>query len=110
LKIHVVDVLITRGNELETELPLGKFHIAKNRRGEVGGIYYSIRLNNGRFKTMPRAVYDDLRRLTEKREFTEAEIDAMIESYEKNKASIERQLSSMQQGPQQQQFKGSRPF
>ena len=56
------DMIITRGKEPNCPNHLGVFKIVKNRRGEVDIKDYSIRLNNGRFMSIPKGVYDILKR------------------------------------------------
>lgn len=93
-KQMTVDCLITRGRVEECPLPLGQTRIVKNRRGEVNVIDYNIRLNNGRFKSLPKSVYDNLKQITEKREFTEAEIDQMVNSANQVSQNIQRDINN----------------
>lgn len=81
-KIHAVDWAMTRSREINDLNGLGIFKIVKSRRGEENVIAYSIRLGNGRFKILPRGVYEQIKNITEKREFTEQDIDGMIASYQ----------------------------
>lgn len=80
-KQHTADMIIGIGREVESPNHLHTFKISKSRRGEEGVKAYTIRLNNGRFKELPKAVYDDLKNLTEKKLYTEADIDSMINQY-----------------------------
>jgi hypothetical protein len=57
---------------------IGKFTIPKNRRGEVGIVQPYVRLNNGRFITIPDSVYNKIKGIHEKRVFSEGDINAMI--------------------------------
>lgn len=59
---------------------LGIMKIAKNRRGEEGIEAPYIRLNNGRFRILPQSIYVKLKGLSEKRDFTDGDIDQMIEA------------------------------
>lgn len=72
---------------------LGVFNLCKNRRGETNVLEYFIRLNNGRFRVLPKGVWDEIKSLTEKRYFTDSEIDFMILQYNKQYDSIQRQVS-----------------
>lgn len=79
----MVDFIITRskGGEKPNPNNLGISTITKNRRGETNIIDYNIRLQNGRFRSLPKKVYDDIRMIQEKRCFSEADIDLMINNY-----------------------------
>lgn len=57
---------------------IGKFTIPKNRRGEVGVVQPYIRLNNGRFIPIPDQVYNKIKGISDKRMFSEGDINAMI--------------------------------
>ena len=80
-KIHAVDFCLTRSREAGNLNGLGISKIVKNRRGEENIIDYNIRLNNGRFKSLPRQVYMQLNEIKDKRSFSEKEIDFMISQY-----------------------------
>ena len=84
-KQQTADMIIGIGREIDSPNHLHTFKISKSRRGEVDVLAYTIRLNNGRFKQIPKQLYDDiLHPLTGpniKRNFTEDEINAMIQSY-----------------------------
>lgn len=92
-KGHIADVCITRSKEPGNLNGLGIFYICKNRHGE-NNYAYSIRLNNGRFKIIPKGVYQDLKEIKEKRYFNEAEIDMMIDNYNKANRMVRNQISS----------------
>lgn len=104
-KGHIADVVITRSKEKDTLNGLGIFNIAKNRHGK-NEIAYSIRLGNGRFKVIPRAVYDSIKQIPEYRAFTESEIDLMTRQYEMQKSRINYQVSEKVK----QQISGPTPF
>lgn len=91
------DIIITRGRVCGNPNHLGIFKIAKNRRGEEGVIDYSIRLGNGRFKSLPRGVYDQLKQEKEKRNYTESDIDGMIRIYNAQMGQINKQLNNVAQ-------------
>jgi len=84
-KQQTADMIIGIGKEKDSPNHLHTFKISKSRRGEVDVLAYTIRLKNGRFKQIPRQLYDDILHPLQgpniKRDFTEAEIDNMIMSY-----------------------------
>lgn len=80
-KIHAVDFCLTRSREAGNLNGLGISKIVKNRRGEENIVDYNIRLNNGRFKSLPRQVYMQLNEIKEKRVFAEKDIDFIISQY-----------------------------
>lgn len=86
-KQQTADMIIGIGREIDSPNHLHTFKISKSRRGEVDVMAYTIRLNNGRFKQIPKPLYDDILHPIAgpniKRNFSEAEIDAMILSYNK---------------------------
>lgn len=88
-KAHTVDFVWTSGTVQDCPYPLGIACIVKNRRGEVGVRDYQLRLNNGRFKSLPKGIYDSLKGCIEKRDFTEAELDVMIEKYNKTRSEVD---------------------
>lgn len=102
-KGHIADVVITRSKEPGNLNGLGVFYIAKNRHGQ-NSVAYSIRLQNGRFKVIPKAVYDDLKQIQEQRMFTESELDYMASQYETQKSIINKKVES------RMAFKGATPF
>ena len=95
-KIQVADVVITRGKFTGNQNNLGIFTIAKNRHGDLNRVY-SIRLMNGRFKELPKGVYDSLKQETERKLYTEADIDAMIHNYNASYNNIQRGAKNKQQ-------------
>lgn len=99
------DFIITRGRVAGNPNHLGKFKIAKNRRGEEGYEVGSIRLNNGRFIILPDEVYEQLKRETTKRDYTEADINAMIAQYNRIHTNINRQINQAAQ-----QYGGGQPI
>ena len=92
-KIQSIDFLITRGRVVGNPNHLGKFKIAKNRRGEEGVEVGSIRLNNGRFMIVSDGVYDMLKQDKTKKNYTESDIRAMEASYAANANQIQHQLN-----------------
>lgn len=105
-KGQVVDALITRTKVGKNGL--GVFYIAKNRRGEEGATDYSIRLGNGRFKSIPKGIYQQLIQIEEKRDFSEAEIDVMIQQYNQTRSNLNGKIQTATQ--QQQQRPVKNPF
>lgn len=92
-KGHIADVCITRTKEPQNLNGLGVFYICKNRHGE-NSIAYSIRLGNGRFKIIPKSVYQDLKNIQEKRYFSEQEIDMMISNYNAARSQVNNQIDN----------------
>lgn len=95
-KQHTADVIITRGREPECPNHLGIFKIVKNRRGNVDTKDYSIRLNNGRFMSIPKAVYDQLKQETEEKDYTIADIEGMITQYKSQFNNITKAINQAQ--------------
>ena len=93
-KIHAVDWCITRGVEPGNLNGLGTFKIVKSRRGEENVVDYNIRLSNGRFKSIPKQVFEDIKMLDKKMYYTETDIDQMIRTYEQ---AMNRANNSIQQ-------------
>lgn len=87
-KTQVADILLTRGRYADSENHLGVFNLCKNRRGEENVKAYSVRLNNGRFKIVPKQIYKDLKEFEGKANWTDADIDGMIANYERMHAQI----------------------
>lgn len=114
-KVDVVDFIMTRskGGDRPNPNNLGVSTITKNRRGETNVVDYNIRLQNGRFRSLPKKVYEDIRIIQEKRYFTEADIDLMINNYniqyEQAKQSMYKP-SGGNNSPVNNQHKGPSPF
>ena len=100
-KQHTADMIIGIGREERCPNHLHTIKISKNRRGEEGAKEYTIRLNNGRWKSLPKGLYDTLKAETEKKVYAECDIDMMIGSYNT-------QASGIQSGRQQPQ-KSTKP-
>lgn len=109
-KIHAVDWCMTRSREPGNLNGLGISKIVKSRRGEEQVVDYNIRLNNGRFKSLPKAVYQDIKEIQDKRDFSEAEIDQMISNYIQARSSVTQQLNQKIPGTQRGSNKGPSPF
>lgn len=95
-KIEMVDASISLTKLKGIPNPMCKFYINKNRRGREGDIIYTIRLSSGRFKEIPRAVFDNLSQLEEHKNFTEADIDLMVSNYHQNMAKFSQQQQGIQ--------------
>lgn len=91
-KQHHADLIITRSRIPENPNNLGIFKIVKSRRGDVGRKIYTIRLNNGRFIALPKEIFKNLKDDTEKRDYKESDINLLVEQYNKQLESINRNL------------------
>lgn len=111
-KQHTADVIITRGRVVGNQNHLGVFKIAKNRRGEVGVEVGSIRLDNGRFIELPKDVYEMLKNDSkDKKNYTEADIQMIIDNYNRNKAQIQQKLQqNNKMGQSNYGISGPTPF
>lgn len=90
MKQQIADIIITRGRAAGVN-NLGITSIVKNRHGEMLRDY-NIRLGNGRFKSLPKGLYDQLKQVQEKRNYTEADIDQMISQYSAQLNQINNQI------------------
>lgn len=105
-KQHSADFILGIGREVGNPNHLHTFKISKSRRGETDVIAYTIRLNNGRFKELPKDLYDSLKEVREKKTYTEKDIDMMIDQFTGNVRAIQQNLqiaSGVQQQVLQQQ-------
>lgn len=107
-KVHSSDVVITRGRVVGNPNHLGKFKIVKNRRGEEGIEVGSVRLNNGRFITVPDGVYSMLKQDTMPKNYTEADIEGMISRYNATMNQVRQKINQANQS--QQRVSGPTPF
>ena len=80
-KQHTADCIIGIGRIPDCPNHVHAIKLSKNRRGEENVIAYAIRLNNARWKMIPRGVYEQLKGEKEKIEYTEGQIDQMIQAY-----------------------------
>jgi archaellum biogenesis ATPase FlaH len=94
-KIHTVDILMTAGRAPSPN-HLGVLKMCKNRRGEEGEEFPYIRLGNGRFKFLPKAVYDQLKGETMKKIYAESDIDSMCKQYNAQLGQINAGLAQAQ--------------
>lgn len=98
-KPHFADFIFT-GSKLPGPNHCGIFKCCKNRRGEEGVTTGYIRLGNGRFKFIPEDLARQLA-ARPKTNFSQAEIDQMIQQYNKQLQAINSYGGSTQQsGPQ----------
>ena len=104
-KIHVVDWCMTRAREPGNLNGLGTSKIVKSRRGEEQVVDYNIRLSNGRFKSLPKAVFQDLCMVQERKHWSEAEIDQMIAQYLQSRGAAQTQVNN-----RMKQMTGPSPF
>lgn len=70
--------------------------LVKARRGNVGARAYCIRIN-ARFIEIPRGLYENLRLETDEKNYTEQDIRQMIEAFNNQTRSIERNLQQQAQ-------------
>ena len=83
--------------------------LPKARRANVGSKAYLIRIQ-GRFKEIPKGLYDQLRMETEPKNYTEAEIDTMIHNYNMQISRIQQRVNQATQEASQVKFTGPNPF
>ena len=107
-KQHTADMIIGIGREERCPNHLHTIKISKNRRGEEGAKAYTIRLNNGRWKEIPKGLYDQLKTDTEKHMYTEFEIDSMIGQQNAQENRIRADVEAKRK--QQQNQIGFNPF
>lgn len=70
----------SRGGMTYNPNHLGRMKIAKNRRGEEGIEVPYIRLDNGRFRIITETLFSKLKGITEKRNYTDADINYMLDA------------------------------
>lgn len=91
-KQHAADFIITMSN-VNTDCPNHLYvqKLVKARRGKVGSKAYVIRVE-GRFIEIPKGLYDQLRQVTEEKNYTEAEIITMIHQFNANYSQIQKEV------------------
>ena len=87
-KQHSADMIIGIGKVISCPNHVHCFNISKNRRGELDVKSYSIRLGNGRFFPICKALYDELKTKQEKINYTEQEITMLNEQFLSRSQSI----------------------
>lgn len=92
-KVHAADLIITRGKEPGNLNGLGTFKIVKNRSGDENVIDYSILLKNGRFKSLPKAIFEDIKQVQDKKMFSETEIDTMVSMYLQSRSNFNKEIT-----------------
>lgn len=103
-KVHTASVVITRSRVVGNPNHLGRIKVCKNRRGESDISWGSIRLGNGRIRVLPEDLYSSLKMDTVPRNYTDSDIDRMIENYNKTKGQVQHIAGGPQFG------KGPSPF
>lgn len=93
-KQHVADWIMTISN-VNPDCPnhLYVMSLPKARRGEVGSRAYVIRIQ-GRFIEIPKGLYDQLRQDREKKDYTERDIQNMINQYKAQINKIQQSLGT----------------
>lgn len=113
-KVHTADMIITRGRYTQGSMTnLGIFKVVKNRRGAEGDQFPSIRLSNGKFIAIPPQVYNDLKMLPEKKNFSEQDIQIMIQNFESTRRNVVNQVNQQVQQQMRGGYNppsGPRPF
>ena len=91
-KQHTADCILGIAREPNSPNHLHTIKISKSRRGEVGAKIYTIRLDNGRFIEIPKALYDQLKMVQEKKHYTSADITAMVSQFNAQLNQINNQV------------------
>lgn len=101
-------ISISKGGMSYNPNHLGRMKITKNRRGEEGVEVPYIRLNNGRFRILTESLYSKLKGISERRNYTDSDINQMIEAEKQqmamNNPSNPNQNQSQAVNPLQQYF------
>ena len=109
-KQHTADMIIGIGREERCPNHLHTIKISKNRRGEEGAREYTIRLQNGRWKSLPKGLYDQLKQETEKKFYTESEIDNMIGNFNTQYNRVQQNVQNQMNQSQGFSAAGRNPF
>ena len=111
-KQHAADFVITLSN-VNPDCPnhLYTLKLPKARRGKVGSKAYVIRIE-GRFIEIPKGIYDQLRMITEEKNYTEQEINEMVQRFKRNMEEINKRMESKYPSnpPQEPEPKKERVF
>lgn len=102
-KQHSADMIIGIGRVTGCPNHVHCLNISKSRRGEVDVKSYCIRLGNGRFYPISRGLYEALKEESEKKQYTEVEIEIMDRQYRNQEAMISNKLAMAGQQYQQSQ-------
>ena len=87
-KQHIASQIWIRTKDPNSPNGLGKLKVVKNRRGESDVSAHVIRLANGRTRTLPEPVYNDILQIPDKRVFLDPEIDMMIQNYQQSRMAV----------------------
>lgn len=90
-KQHTADFVLTISKTPECINQLGMMRLVKNRRGALDESAY-IRLDNGHFRLIPKALHDTIKGFNERKYYTDNEIDQMISQYQSNMEQIARTI------------------
>lgn len=90
-KQHTADFVLTISKTPECINQLGMMRLVKNRRGALNESAY-IRLDNGHFRLIPKALHDTIKGFNERKYYTDNEIDQMISQYQSNMEQIARTI------------------
>lgn len=90
-KQHTADFVLTISKTPECINQLGIMRLVKNRRGALNESAY-IRLDNGHFRLIPKALHDTIKGFADRKYYTDTEIDQMIMSYQNNVEQIQQNL------------------
>ena len=110
-----VDIMITisKGGMTYNPNHIGRMKIAKNRRGEEGVEVPYIRLNNGRFRILTETLYSKLKGIAERRNYTDSDINQMLEMEQQAMISQSNQVHQQQtshNNPQQNSQSNNQQF
>lgn len=93
-KAHIIDALFAISKCPDSNQSCGIINIAKNRRGRDNIKFPYVRLNNGRFKLIPKGVYEYIKNVQEYHDWLDSEIDQYILSYTQHESTIQKQVQS----------------
>lgn len=94
-KQQTADMIIGIGKEIDSPNHLHTIKVVKSRRGEEGVRAYSIRLDNGRFVDLRyKALYDEIKKIPDRKKYTDADINALISQYTTNSNQINNSINS----------------
>lgn len=106
-KQHTADCIIGIGRVPDCPNHVHALKLSKNRRGEENVIAYAIRMSNARWKMIPRGVYDQLKTERDKIEYTDGQIDRMVQAYNDQFNKIQQSTQAQMNKMQNQQSQGS---
>lgn len=106
-------ITISKGGMTYNPNHIGRMKIAKNRRGEEGVEVPYIRLNNGRFRILTETLYSKLKGIAERRNYTDSDINQMLEMEQQAMMSQSNQVHQQQSShnnPQQNSQSNNQQF